>query len=133
MWSPACLKLFLLFVGNGWAAAGMLRVLGSIRDSPFADALLDEQTDLGSWVDEILTAAWSFQVSSCHGAVCYGREPAGASQCPNQMARHNVQFRRRRMRCMRSSLALSRMLNFHRLHVLSSLATIDRDEHDSRC
>ncbi|KAI0740138.1 Six-hairpin glycosidase-like protein [Earliella scabrosa] len=39
--------------GNGWAAAGMLRVLGTIQHSQYADSMRDQANDLISWVDEI--------------------------------------------------------------------------------
>ncbi|EPQ50968.1 hypothetical protein GLOTRDRAFT_141133 [Gloeophyllum trabeum ATCC 11539] len=39
--------------GNGWAAAGMLRVLATIQHSEYADALKSEQADLANWVSEI--------------------------------------------------------------------------------
>lgn len=48
--------------GNGWAAAGMLRVLGTIQKSQHSTALINEQANLQTWVDEILTSAWKYQV-----------------------------------------------------------------------
>ncbi|CAA7263839.1 unnamed protein product [Cyclocybe aegerita] len=39
--------------GNGWAAAGMLRVLATIRQSEYANTFRNEQRDLGNWVREI--------------------------------------------------------------------------------
>jgi rhamnogalacturonyl hydrolase YesR len=39
--------------GNAWAAAGMLRVLGTIQHGPFAGALKGEAGDLQNWVGEI--------------------------------------------------------------------------------
>ncbi|KAF5350046.1 hypothetical protein D9756_009198 [Leucocoprinus leucothites] len=39
--------------GNGWAAAGILRVLATFRNSQYANTLKDEQKDLGNWVKEI--------------------------------------------------------------------------------
>ncbi|EKM77140.1 hypothetical protein AGABI1DRAFT_101862 [Agaricus bisporus var. burnettii JB137-S8] len=39
--------------GNGWAAAGMLRVLATIRNSPFAQRMKDQQGDLTDWIEEI--------------------------------------------------------------------------------
>jgi len=39
--------------GNGWAAAGMLRVLGTIQNSKYAKSMMSEQKDLGNWVKEI--------------------------------------------------------------------------------
>jgi hypothetical protein len=40
-------------VGNGWAAAGMLRVLGTIRNSQYNSSMASEQTDLINWISEI--------------------------------------------------------------------------------
>lgn len=40
-------------VGNGWAAAGMLRVLGTIAHSQFAGKMKKQQIDLANWVQEI--------------------------------------------------------------------------------
>jgi len=39
--------------GNAWAAAGMLRVLGTLKRSVYAQAFSNEINDLGSWVSEI--------------------------------------------------------------------------------
>lgn len=39
--------------GNAWAAAGMIRVLGTIQRSPYANSLKSQQNDLANWVDEI--------------------------------------------------------------------------------
>jgi len=44
--------------GNGWAAAGMLRVLASIQTSTFSSAMQSEQSDLEDWVSEIHTAIY---------------------------------------------------------------------------
>jgi rhamnogalacturonyl hydrolase YesR len=48
--------------GNGWAAAGMLRVLGTIQNSRFATSLRDEVSDLGDWVNEIHDGIYPFLV-----------------------------------------------------------------------
>jgi rhamnogalacturonyl hydrolase YesR len=40
--------------GNGWAAMGMLRVLGTISNSEYGNTLKNEQKDLGKWIGEIL-------------------------------------------------------------------------------
>ncbi|KZP16457.1 hypothetical protein FIBSPDRAFT_865964 [Athelia psychrophila] len=40
--------------GNAWAAAGMLRVLGTIQNSAFAKPLAAQQTDLAHWAGEVL-------------------------------------------------------------------------------
>ncbi|KLO09691.1 hypothetical protein SCHPADRAFT_833725 [Schizopora paradoxa] len=45
--------------GNAWAAAGMLRVLGTIKNSQFAKSMKNEQTDLTNWVKEIHNAMYS--------------------------------------------------------------------------
>ncbi|KAI1796305.1 Six-hairpin glycosidase-like protein [Ganoderma leucocontextum] len=47
--------------GNGWAAAGMLRVLETIARSGHAWKFSDELADLTTWIDEILTHSWAFQ------------------------------------------------------------------------
>ncbi|KAG8937367.1 hypothetical protein FRC00_006485 [Tulasnella sp. 408] len=38
--------------GNGWAAAGMLRVLGTIKNSPSSGQFDDEQHDLKNWIED---------------------------------------------------------------------------------
>ena len=49
--------------GNGWAAAGMFRVLQTIRLSDVCDSFLDQQNDLLNWIEEIVEAAWCYQVN----------------------------------------------------------------------
>ena len=49
--------------GNGWAAAGMLRVLQTIRLSDVSDDFQDEQDDLLDWIEEIVEGSWCYQVS----------------------------------------------------------------------
>ncbi|KAI5895280.1 glycoside hydrolase family 105 protein [Schizophyllum commune H4-8] len=44
--------------GNGWAAAGMLRVLATIQHSQYADDLKDQQKDLEDWIFEIQAAMY---------------------------------------------------------------------------
>jgi len=44
--------------GNAWAAAGMLRVLGTIKNSQYANTMKNEQTDLTNWVKEIHNAMY---------------------------------------------------------------------------
>ncbi|KAH7886788.1 Six-hairpin glycosidase-like protein [Phlebopus sp. FC_14] len=39
--------------GNAWAAAGMIRVLGTIQRSQYANSMKGQQTDLANWVREI--------------------------------------------------------------------------------
>ena len=50
--------------GNGWAAAGMLRVLATIRNSQFNSSMTAEQTDLINWINEIHTAMYKNLVKS---------------------------------------------------------------------
>ncbi|CDO75328.1 hypothetical protein BN946_scf184848.g5 [Trametes cinnabarina] len=47
--------------GNAWAAAGMMRVLGTIHHSKLASEMLKEQIDLTSWINEIVSASWKYQ------------------------------------------------------------------------
>ncbi|EIN04194.1 hypothetical protein PUNSTDRAFT_128484 [Punctularia strigosozonata HHB-11173 SS5] len=47
--------------GNGWAAAGMLRVAATMKNSPYNWALLKEQSDLLAWTSEIHTAIYPYQ------------------------------------------------------------------------
>jgi hypothetical protein len=44
--------------GNAWAAAGMLRVLGTLKSSPFSRNFKNQIEDLGNWVTEIHTAMY---------------------------------------------------------------------------
>ena len=48
--------------GNGWAAAGMVRVLGTIHSSSVSADFLDQQQDLLNWTEEIVKASWQYQV-----------------------------------------------------------------------
>ncbi|KAG9034980.1 hypothetical protein FRB95_012270 [Tulasnella sp. JGI-2019a] len=41
--------------GNGWAAAGMLRVLATMKNSPWSSQFQTQQTDLSNWITEIHT------------------------------------------------------------------------------
>lgn len=47
--------------GNGWAAAGTMRVLATIKYSSFGSVMQSQQDDLAQWVDEILTGVWYYQ------------------------------------------------------------------------
>ncbi|KAF8259459.1 Six-hairpin glycosidase [Lactarius quietus] len=47
--------------GNAWAAAGMMRVLATIKRSRVASKMESQQCDLEQWVGEILDGAWRFQ------------------------------------------------------------------------
>ncbi|PWN54327.1 hypothetical protein IE53DRAFT_383104 [Violaceomyces palustris] len=46
--------------GNGWAAAGMLRVLATLSQSENTGDFSSEKADLVSWINEILDAAYPF-------------------------------------------------------------------------
>jgi hypothetical protein len=50
-------------VGNGWAAAGMLRVLATIMHSPYNNSFTQEIASLTQWVGEIHTGMYSHLVS----------------------------------------------------------------------
>lgn len=59
-WTPFALRGFWSGrVGNGWAAAGMLRVLGTMQNSQFAKSFKDEMSDLTSWVLDIQKAMYA--------------------------------------------------------------------------
>ncbi|EGO01597.1 glycoside hydrolase family 105 protein, partial [Serpula lacrymans var. lacrymans S7.3] len=47
--------------GNGWAAAGMLRVLETIQKSTHASNFIEQQANLTSWIQEIVKTAWNYQ------------------------------------------------------------------------
>lgn len=49
-------------IGNAWAAAGMMRVLQTIRHSSQAHRFVSQQVDLTSWISEIISATWPHQV-----------------------------------------------------------------------
>ena len=48
--------------GNAWAAAGMFRVLQTLRNSGVSESFLKQQGDLIGWVEEIVKASWDRQV-----------------------------------------------------------------------
>ena len=48
--------------GNGWAAAGMLRVLGTLQSSAFSQDFSNEINDLCDWVAEVHSAMYPHQV-----------------------------------------------------------------------
>lgn len=51
-------------IGNGWAAAGMLRVLGTMQNSQYAKSFKSEMSDLTSWVLDIQKAMYANIVRS---------------------------------------------------------------------
>lgn len=48
--------------GNAWAAAGMFRVLQTLRNSNSSESFVSEQQDLLDWTEEIVKASWDNQV-----------------------------------------------------------------------
>jgi rhamnogalacturonyl hydrolase YesR len=48
--------------GNGWASAGMFRVLQTIRLSSNSTGFLNQTNDLTNWIEEIVNASWHYQV-----------------------------------------------------------------------
>jgi hypothetical protein len=48
--------------GNAWAAAGMLRVLGTFKRSVYAQNFQNQINDLGSWVSEIHSGMYPYLV-----------------------------------------------------------------------
>src|SRR6266702_3255854 len=52
--------------GNAWAAAGMLRVLGTLKSSPFSRNFNGQIKDLGNWVAEIHSAMYPHLVRLHH-------------------------------------------------------------------
>jgi hypothetical protein len=52
-------------LGNGWAAAGMLRVVATMKNSPYSKDFSSQQKDLASWVKEIHTAMFANIVRLC--------------------------------------------------------------------
>lgn len=45
--------------GNGWAAAGMARVIATIQHSTYASTYKTQIANLGDWAEEIITAAFA--------------------------------------------------------------------------
>ena len=64
-----------LLIGNGWAAAGMLRVLATITASPFQNSLSEQTKNLTLWTFEILNSTFSI----------YYPQSSNSSLLPNYM------------------------------------------------
>ncbi|KAG6908570.1 hypothetical protein DXG01_004128 [Tephrocybe rancida] len=64
--------------GNAWAAAGMLRVLGTYKNSEFANTLKNEQKDLAAWTLEIHAAMYPHLDSSSNLFPNYASQPPTA-------------------------------------------------------
>ena len=57
-----CTRATTCDIGNGWAAGGMLRVLGTIRHSQYSHSLRHQANDLRNWVIEIHNGVYAHQV-----------------------------------------------------------------------
>ncbi|KAG8871930.1 hypothetical protein FRB97_008177 [Tulasnella sp. 331] len=68
IYSPSSANYFndtgLWSTGNGWAAAGMLRVLATIKHSPFSANFHSEKRDLSKWITEIHTGMTKYLPAS---------------------------------------------------------------------
>ncbi|KAF7338289.1 hypothetical protein MVEN_02054300 [Mycena venus] len=64
--------------GNGWAAAGMLRVIATMKNSPYSKTFSSQQKDLASWVKEIHTAMFA-NIDSTNIFTNYADEPISSS------------------------------------------------------
>ncbi|KAJ7063320.1 Six-hairpin glycosidase-like protein [Mycena amicta] len=64
--------------GNGWAAAGMLRVLATMKNSPFSKSFSSQQKDLASWVKEIHSAMFA-NIDSTNIFTNYADQPITTS------------------------------------------------------
>lgn len=49
------------FTGNGWAAAGMMRVLATILNSDYASEYEAQTANLTDWIVEIVEASFAVQ------------------------------------------------------------------------
>lgn len=56
-------------LGNGWAAAGMLRVVQTMNNSIYAPELVEQSANLTSWINEILDGVWMYQVRYAFGSL----------------------------------------------------------------
>ncbi|KAF5378135.1 hypothetical protein D9615_007521 [Tricholomella constricta] len=64
--------------GNAWAAAGMLRVLGTIQNSQYAKSLKREQKDLAAWIKEIHAGMYPHLDPDSQLFPNYASQPASA-------------------------------------------------------
>lgn len=90
--------------GNAWAAAGIMRVLATIKRSQFAESMGDQMTQLQVWAAEILSASKTYMVSGGAGrsrrrgrrppGVAYGRQgPAGCAPAIQRPTRSPLRSR----------------------------------------
>ncbi|PPQ94912.1 hypothetical protein CVT25_004397 [Psilocybe cyanescens] len=64
--------------GNGWAAAGMLRVFATMKQSEYANTFKNEQKDLSTWIKEIHDAIYP-HLDNTNIFTNYPDQPATAS------------------------------------------------------
>jgi len=64
--------------GNGWAAAGMLRVIATMKNSPYNKDTSSQQKDLASWVKEIHTAMFA-NIDSTNIFTNYADQPISST------------------------------------------------------
>ncbi|KAG6872500.1 hypothetical protein C0995_009256 [Termitomyces sp. Mi166 len=64
--------------GNAWAAAGMLRVLGTYKNSQYSNTLKSQQKDLAAWVLEIHAAMYPHLDNSSNLFTNYASQPVTA-------------------------------------------------------
>ena len=86
---------FGLSLGNGWAAAGMLRVLATMRQSEYANTFKNEQKDLSSWVQEIHAGVYKHLVSVTLVDVIYYVGPFPLGPCKHALTFINLRRCRR--------------------------------------
>jgi len=77
------------YTGNGWAAAGMMRVLSTLNHTKDGRHFSAQQADLTEWIDEILEESWSHQVFVFPCCGLHGRLKLVPSQGADG-ALHNV-------------------------------------------
>ena len=83
--SPCLLEVTLIsLTGNAWAAAGMIRVLGTIQNSRYANALVGQQSDLVGWIQEIHDGMYPYLVRSIRftSVLIRSTRPSTSSRIP---------------------------------------------------
>ncbi|KAJ3857150.1 Six-hairpin glycosidase [Lentinula lateritia] len=64
LWRHVALDTHEFTSGNGWAAAGMLRVLETLNHSSMATDFTDQTANLTQWIQEILSSSWQYQLEN---------------------------------------------------------------------
>ncbi|GAA5948394.1 hypothetical protein JCM3765_001405 [Sporobolomyces pararoseus] len=78
--------------GNGWAANGMLRVVGALQNSDYKDQYSSQIRDLMSWTQEIVDAAWKQPMRN--GLLYnYLNETTSFAECAGTAALSSATFR----------------------------------------